>query len=1192
MYLKSLTLRGFKSFASSTTLELEPGVTCVVGPNGSGKSNVVDALAWVMGEQGAKSLRGGKMEDVIFAGTAGRAPLGRAEVILTIDNADGALPIEYAEVTISRIMFRNGGSEYAINGSPCRLLDVQELLSDSGIGREMHVIVGQGQLDTILHATPEERRGFVEEAAGVLKHRKRKEKALRKLEAMQANLTRVQDLTTELRRQLTPLGKQAEVARRAQVIQTDLRDARSRLLADDILQLRASLEAEVADETAMRERRESVETALVDVQSREAVIEAELQADAPEVATAQDTWFRLSSLRERYLGTASLAADRVRVLAPEEDEVRGRDPEELDAEARSARTDELDLHRQVEADRAVLSAAVRLRAEAEAAVAAETRRLADAERAAADRRNGRTHLVGQVEAARQRIDARDAERDRLSAQIADATRRAQQAKRDFATLESQVAGITVGEAGLDDAHERAQEALAGALDALDRLRAEDSERDRERAAQQARVDALSMALAREDGSANLMAASSQLSGLLGSIAALVQVRPGYEAAISVALGDAADAVAVEDLDGAIRAIEHLRDGHGGRATILLASANDLGGDGGLHRLPDDHIAAVDVVDAPTSVRTAVRNLLRGVVIVPDLAAARAIVRERPSIIAVTREGDLLSRTRVAGGSQHAQSLLEVQSALQEAERQVDAITRRRETLRFELAAAQEQVTAAQSEVERTLASLHESDATMAAVAEQLGQFGSVSRAATAEAERLQRSLEASSQARGSDGETLADLERRLQDLDAEPVAEAPDHAQRDELVAALEAARAAEVESRLAVRTGEERHRATSTRAETLERAARDERESRRRAADRRERRQREAATAAAVLSAARYVLSHLEISLHAAGEARTAAEQRRAARDVELAALRSRGRELAAELDGLVDSVHRDELARAEQRLRIETMENRALEELGVDVVTLLAEFGPDQPVPPSPPAPGDEVDPDAPAPQPYPYVRAEQERRFKTAERALNLLGRVNPLALEEFAALEERHRFLNEQLDDLKRSRADLQTIIRDVDDRVQQVFAEAFADTAREFEGIFSRLFPGGEGRLVLTDPEDLLTSGVDVEARPPGKKIKRLSLLSGGERSLTAVAFLVALFKARPSPFYVLDEVEAALDDVNLGRLIDLINELKSSSQLIVITHQKRTMEIADALYGVTMRGDGVTQVISQRLQHVDEDSVV
>jgi chromosome segregation protein len=289
------------------------------------------------------------------------------------------------------------------------------------------------------------------------------------------------------------------------------------------------------------------------------------------------------------------------------------------------------------------------------------------------------------------------------------------------------------------------------------------------------------------------------------------------------------------------------------------------------------------------------------------------------------------------------------------------------------------------------------------------------------------------------------------------------------------------------------------------------------------------------------------------------------------------------------VNDVHRDEMARTEQRLRIENLENRIAEELGLDSQTLIAEFGPDQLVPPTPPAPGDEVDPNAPAPEPYPYVREEQEKRLKTAEKAMNLLGKVNPLALEEFSALEERHRFLNEQLDDLRKSKNDLMSIVKDVDERVKEVLTQAYEDTAREFEAIFSRLFPGGEGRLVLTNPDDLLISGIEVEARPPGKKLKRLSLLSGGERSLTAVAFLVALFKARPSPFYVMDEVEAALDDVNLGRLIDVMKELQDNSQLIVITHQKRTMEIADALYGVTMRGDGVSAVISQRLSEIRDE---
>src|SRR5688572_16006265 len=323
-------------------MQLEPGITCIVGPNGSGKSNVVDALAWVMGEQGAKSLRGGKMEDVIFAGTSGRPPLGRAEVQLTIDNSDGALPIEYAEVTISRTMFRNGGSEYAINGNSCRLLDVQELLSDSGIGREMHVIVGQGQLDTILHATPEDRRGFIEEAAGVLKHRKRKEKALRKLDSTEGNLHRLGDLLNEIRRQLKPLGRQAEVARRAAGVQADVRDARARLMADDLATARGALEQELADEGVLLERRESVEARVAAAQQQEAALETALREQLPELSRAQDTWFALSGLRERLRGTQSLAAERIRNSRDVEGEAesQGRDPDQLEAEAAQVREQE------------------------------------------------------------------------------------------------------------------------------------------------------------------------------------------------------------------------------------------------------------------------------------------------------------------------------------------------------------------------------------------------------------------------------------------------------------------------------------------------------------------------------------------------------------------------------------------------------------------------------------------------------------------------------------------------------------------------------------------------------------------------------------------------------------------------------------------------------------------------------------
>ncbi|MPV39028.1 chromosome segregation SMC family protein, partial [Georgenia subflava] len=377
MHLKTLTLRGFKSFASATTLHLEPGITCVVGPNGSGKSNVVDALSWVMGEQGAKTLRGGSMSDVIFAGTSSRAPLGRAEVSLTIDNTDGLLPIEYTEVTISRTLFRSGGSEYAINGTPCRLLDIQELLSDTGMGREMHVIVGQGRLDSVLQASAEDRRGFIEEAAGVLKHRRRKEKALRKLEAMAANLARVNDLSTEIRRQLGPLARQADVARRAQVVQADLRDARARLLADDLVQLSATLAQEVADETALRQKREAVEAAQEEARARLTALEQAAAAAAPRLGQATDVWYQLSGLRERLRSLGNVAAERCRLLGtPAAERSGGTEPEELEAQAAAVREQEAALQSELDAARTRLEGAVAGRTQAEEAEREAERALA------------------------------------------------------------------------------------------------------------------------------------------------------------------------------------------------------------------------------------------------------------------------------------------------------------------------------------------------------------------------------------------------------------------------------------------------------------------------------------------------------------------------------------------------------------------------------------------------------------------------------------------------------------------------------------------------------------------------------------------------------------------------------------------------------------------------------------------------
>ncbi|MER7502937.1 AAA family ATPase [Nonomuraea pusilla] len=1268
MYLKTLTLRGFKSFASATALRFEPGITCVVGPNGSGKSNVVDALAWVMGEHSAKSLRGGKMEDVIFAGTSSRPPLGRAEVTLTIDNTDGALPIDYTEVTISRLMFRSGQSEYAINGDTCRLLDIQELLSDSGIGREMHVIVGQGQLDAVLHAGPEDRRAFIEEAAGVLKHRKRKEKALRKLDAMQANLTRVQDLTTELRRQLKPLGRQAEIARKAAVIQADLRDARLRLLADDVCTLRATLEREAADEAAVLTRRNQVETDLAEGQRREAALEAAEAEAQPRLSAAQETYFRLSSLRERITGLEQLAAERHRhALDAASIERRGRDPEDLEREAAEMREREEILRAELEHAQDLLEEAVQRRAEAEAELGAEERRLAMAARAAADRREGLARLRGQVESVRSRARAAEEEIGRLERAVADAgererqareeleTRRVEEPSADPALAEELARELAAAQALVEEARAVADEARAAADEAKSALdapraalqtartatvaaRAADQEAQRAVAALRARRDALELGLAKGDGGAAVL--ESGLTGVLGPLAAVLQVTPGAEPAVAAVLGPVAEAVAVESLDTAVEALDLLRSTKAGQATLLVAAqggptdrstppggserpttrdgsdrpassdgpdrSRPLDGSGqtasteGRVRpgLPDGAVWAADLVSVPGHLQAAVERVLGDVAVVGDLDAARALVLSRPELRAVTRDGDVVAAHLAEGGSEGGTSVLQVRAAFDEAVADLEDAERRAEetALALDEAAEAEQaaqaaleaaqarvneaqtavttaqsgVSAAQGALDQVRAKQREADQRGAAAARRLAQLEAAAQAAHDEAARLAKSVEAARASRAEGLEELAELEIRLaeaeyaQELESEPTTDA-----RDELAGACEAARQREMDCRLQVRTAEERVKGIEGRADSLLRAAQRERQERAQAAAQRARRRQQAVVAEAVSGAAKQVLARLAESIALAARERDEADLARVAIDAELKQVRVHVRELGQELDRLVNRVHGSEVARTEQRLRLEQLEQRAMDEFGVEVEALVAEYGPDAPVPGEPPVP---------------YVREEQEKRARAAERQMNQLGKVNPLALEEFAALEERHAFLTSQLEDLKKTRRDLLTVVKEVDDRVEQMFASAYEDVAREFEQIFTRVFPGGEGRLVLTDPSDMLTTGIEVEARPPGKKVKRLSLLSGGERSLTAVAFLISIFKARPSPFYVMDEVEAALDDTNTQRLLTLFEELRQSSQLIVITHNKRTMEIADALYGVSMRGDGVTQVVSQRLR--------
>ncbi|MFJ3419273.1 chromosome segregation protein SMC [Streptomyces sp. NPDC086082] len=1201
MHLKALTLRGFKSFASATTLRFEPGITCVVGPNGSGKSNVVDALSWVMGEQGAKSLRGGKMEDVIFAGTTGRPPLGRAEVSLTIDNSDGALPIEYAEVTITRIMFRNGGSEYQINGDTCRLLDIQELLSDSGIGREMHVIVGQGQLDSVLHADPMGRRAFIEEAAGVLKHRKRKEKALRKLDAMQANLARVQDLTDELRRQLKPLGRQAAVARRAAVIQADLRDTRLRLLADDLVRLRQALNTEIADEAALKERKEAAEQELRKAVQREGLLEDEVRQLTPRLQRAQQTWYELSQLAERVRGTISLAEARVKsaTSAPPE-ERRGRDPEDMEREAARIREQEAELEAALEAAEHALEDTVAHRSELERELTAEERRLKDVARSIADRREHLARLNGQVNAARSRAASAQAEIDRLAATRDEAQERAVTAQEEYEALQAEVDGLDAGDAELTERHEETKRHLSEAEAALTAAREAATAAERKRAATQARHEALALGLRRKDGTGILLGAQDRLTGILGPAAELLTVTPGHEVALAAAFGAAADAIAVTTPASAADAIRLLRKQDGGRAALLLAGAPDAptpvtgtpqrgAGNGATsHDAPADarQRFAADLVRAPADLMPAVRRLLHNYVVVETLEDAEQLVYTHPELTAVTAEGDLLGAHFAHGGSAGAPSLLEVQASVDEAAAELEELAIRCE----ELATAQQTATERRRERAAQVEELGErrraAEREKSAVAQQLGRLAGQARGAAGEAERSAAAAARAQDALDKAVEEAEVLAERLAVAEEMPVEEEPDTSVRDRLAADGANARQTEMEARLQVRTHEERVKGLAGRADSLDRGARAEREARARAEQRLARLRHEAGVAEAVAFGARQLLAHVEVSLRRADEERTAADAAKARREQELTAARNQGRDLKGELDKLTDSVHRGEVLGAEKRMRIEQLETKALEELGVEPSGLIEEYGPHQLVPPSLAAEGEVLpdDPEDPRNQPRTFHRAEQEKRLKSAERAYQQLGKVNPLALEEFAALEERHKFLSEQLEDLKKTRADLLQVVKEVDERVEQVFTEAYRDTALQFEGVFSRLFPGGEGRLILTDPDNMLTTGVDVEARPPGKKVKRLSLLSGGERSLTAVALLVSIFKARPSPFYVMDEVEAALDDTNLQRLIRIMQELQEASQLIVITHQKRTMEVADALYGVSMQGDGVSKVISQRLR--------
>lgn len=1173
MHLKTLTLRGFKSFASTTTLKLEPGITCVVGPNGSGKSNVVDALTWVMGEQGAKSLRGSNMSDVIFAGTSGRAALGRAQVELTIDNTDGALPIDYTEVTIGRTLFRGGASEYTINGTPARLLDIQELLSDTGMGRQMHVIVGQGRLDSILQATPQERRGFIEEAAGVLKHRRRKERALKKLADMDANLVRVLDLTQEIHRQLGPLARQARTARKASLIHARVRDATARLLADDLASTRESLTEHARGNEATLRRTHAIEEQIAAAAATVEKLEADERALADSLEKASRSWQEITGLHERLRGTLRAAQERVKYLQDPPEMPRGDDPDLLDRRAQHASEEDRRLLEEVEEAKSVLSTLIRAQDEAETAERAAGNEFARLSRAEADYRERVARLSGDVGAAATRLEAAQSEAERARQAAGEARDR-----------------VTGAHERLKEAPELVDTQSSAATDYEDAVSARDTQRARvdallrqERQARadlahwEARRDALSESLNRDDDTAHLLGRE----GILGAVSGFVSAESGTENAIAALLAPFADAVLVANVDYALAEVERAESQGSGQLRMLLSLEETNADVLQEHEspAPQDARWAIDLVRAADPIAHTLRAVLAGAVVVENLQAAQRALDQPGVRVAATLSGAIVRRESIIGSGTVVDSLLALSAQRDDAAAHAKNARLRCEQISGELEATNTLLDAAIRRANEALKTLRAHDAAAAKISQERASLVSAEKAAQAEWERVQRAVEKADEHIQWASDGLAAARARLaQSQDTGPDGDLETaRSYADAAAKRAKKAREAHTQARLSLRALEEQSRNAQARARSLRQAAAKEREERRRYAQREERRTRKLASAEKIAADAHAGVQAGARALERARALRASYEARRTTILDALSAARSDGEKARNALAEVKGKAQRDEIARAQLELRLEEFERRSLRELLMEPDALIGEFGPHMLVPVFPKDP-DEVVED----QPVPYIRSEQEEALEKATKELSRLGKVNPLALEEHDALAKRYEFLSSQVRDLKDSKADLLRIIDDVDRLVEEAFTQAFSDTRQEFAHIFEVLFPGGKGDLVLTDPHSPLDTGIEIEARPAGKKVKRMSLLSGGERSLAAIAFLVAIFKARPSPFYVMDEVEAALDDVNLSRLLKILIELREESQLIVITHQKRTMEIADALYGVTMR-EGVTQLVSQRL---------
>jgi chromosome segregation protein len=1156
VFLKALTLKGFKSFADTTTLEFEPGITVVVGPNGSGKSNVVDAVAWVLGAQGARSLRGSKMEDVIFAGSANKPALGRAEVSLTIDNSAGLLDIGFAEVTITRTLFRSGDSEYAINGVPCRLLDIQELLSDSGVGRQQHVIIGQGQIDAVLNARPEDRRSIIEEAAGVLKYRKRREKAQRRLEATEANFLRLQDLLREVRRQLRPLERQADAARRHGALVDELGSLRLYLAGRELTSLQARAEANVkvraelgTTETATRSQLARLDT---DVLAAEAALSAQGASDLSEAL------MRFESMRERAKGLAAVLTERKRGI--ERDRAAFVDQAVIASlEADFARLrDEL---AEVEAEAERLVPQADELAEAEAALATARRTFTEQwgdgvpsmpATGAAEVRGELVALRGSAERGAGEVQRLEQRLGNLEAKAARLATESDRLRDDIAAADD--AGPRLAEA-VEQATARRSAAEGRQAELEDELRGVEGEFH----SWTARAEALALALdeARARAGAERLA---DVDGVVGTLLDLIEVDEGWSPAFEAAAGEAIAAVVVDGVDAARRALAHLQANDAAGAVLALGAAHQA------VALP------FEAMEVGTPVRDHVRSPNPDVAALLDVLLANAVAvdgawtdaldlaLDHPGLVVVTRDGDRFAangwRAGAAGTGATGAALDEARSAAQRAEAAVAGTTDRHHAARNEAAAARTAETQMAKAVD-------ENEARRVAASQALARVEAEARDAATEADTLRTHLAELGERVEREQQRVAELATALPALEAEEhegaeklSAMQDQRAKLDERTTAVSALRT-DLEVRAA---GLEERRTFLTRrlAEVDERLRRNVEKRDEAERGRTELEQRATATHRLwkLVDDRIAVVEHELAGLRE--ERRRQSEQTRAITE-RLDGLRRERQAAERQLGEVRERMQRAELEEAEVRIRLEQATESLRQSFDCEPETAMKAECP-------PLAEG-----------------ASAPARVRELERELRLMGPINPLALEEFTQLQERHTFLEDQLEDVKTTRRDLFKVIKAIDNEIVEVFAAAYADVAENFSALFGMLFPGGSGRLKLTDPDNLLETGIEVEAKPSGKNVRQLSLLSGGERSLTALAFLFAVFRSRPSPFYLMDEVEAALDDVNLHRFLDLIDEFRREAQLVIVSHQKRTMEAADCLYGVTMQPGGSSKVISEKV---------